>query len=72
MNINKEEIDRLLSNMNEKEVINLISILDLYITERSLDEIKMRINTEDMNVMFEWKMRWIAEFKKFMEDRLKK
>lgn len=66
-----DELDRLVSNMNEKELHNLISILDLYITERSLSEIKLRIESEEMNWTFEWKMRWIAEFKKFMEEALK-
>lgn len=72
METNKQEIDRLLANMNEKEIYNILSILDIYITERSLDEIKIRINSEEMNPMFERKMRWIAEFKKFMEETIKK
>lgn len=68
---NKDELDRLLSNMNEKEIVNLLSILDLYVYESSLDEIKKRVNTEEMNPMFERKMRWIVEFKKFMESTIK-
>ena len=68
---NKDELDVLLANMNEKEIQNLLSVLDIYIYERSLEEIKMRINTEDFKPDFEVKMRWIMEFKKFMEERLK-
>lgn len=68
---NKEELDRLISNMDEKAIQNLLSILDLYIYERSLEEIKDRINSEDFNEKFERKMRWIMEFKKSMEERLK-
>ncbi len=71
MNRDVDELDRLSSNMWEKELENLLSILDLYITERSLTEIKIRIDTEESNPMFEWKMRWIMEFKKFMEEKLK-
>jgi len=68
---NKEELDRLISNMDEKAIQNLLSMLDLYIYERSLEEIKDRINSEDFNEKFERKMRWIMEFKKSMEERLK-
>jgi queuine/archaeosine tRNA-ribosyltransferase len=54
---NKEELDRLISNMDEKAIQNLLSMLDLYIYERSLEEIKDRINSEDFNEKFERKMR---------------
>jgi len=66
-----EELDRLTSNMHQKEIENLLSVLELYITERSMNEIKQRIESEETNPTFEWKMRWSMDFKKFMEDKLK-
>lgn len=71
MSENLNELDRLVSNLNEQEIINQLGILDLYITERSLSEIKLRIESEEMTPTFERKMRGIMEFKKFLQERLK-
>jgi len=65
------ELDRLTANMNELAVKNMIAIFNEYVMSRSITEIKTRIDTEEMNPMFEWKMRWIAELKQFFESLLK-
>lgn len=68
---NQEELDRLMSNMDEHQIRNMLSVLNLYVTERSLAEIKIRIESVDMDWTFEWKMRWVMEFKKYVEEHLK-
>lgn len=67
----KDRLDKLVSNLNELQITNMLELMDIYITERAIDEFKLRINTEDSNPTFEWKMRGIAEFKDFMQSLLK-
>lgn len=68
----KDELDRLLANMNEHEIDNLLNVIDIYVTVRSLDEIQKRISTEDVfNPVFEQKMRWIMELRLFFSELLK-
>ena len=67
----KDDLDKYINGLWEVGITNLLSALELYMQERFYNEFKQRIEMEDANYTFEWKMRWIAEFKKFVEEYLK-
>ena len=67
----KNRLDKLTANLNELQINNLKEIIDIYITERFIDELQDRVSTENANPNFEWKMRWIAEFWDFVKSLLK-
>lgn len=71
-NVNKDTLDKLIDNMNEYQLQNMIDIINIYITISSLEEIKSRmVSTDNADLTHEYQMRWVAEFQNFLGKRLK-
>ena len=69
---NRDGLDVLLGNMNELQIQNMLEVLDIYITVRSLWEIEARMNNpEDADATHEAKMRWVSDFRNMLSNLLK-
>jgi len=69
---NRERLDVLLANMNELQVQNLLEVLDIYVTIRSLWEIETRMNNpKDIDMAHEDKMRWVVDFRDMISQLIK-
>lgn len=72
-NTDRDELDKLVNNLSEHEINNMLNIINIYITLTSLEEIKKRIADEKLaDMTHEFQMRGLAEFQNFLWDKLKK
>jgi hypothetical protein len=69
---NRDRLNELLSNMNELQIQNMMDVLDIYVTIRSLWEIETRMNNpDDTNIHHEEMMRWVVDFRDMISGLLK-
>jgi hypothetical protein len=69
----RERLDVLLGNMNELQIQNMLEVLDIYVTIRSLWEIETRMmNPEDANKHHEEMMRWVVDFRDMLNTLIKR
>lgn len=71
-NDSREELDVLLANMNELQILNLVSVLDIYITLRSLWEIETRmLDMSNADPTHELQMKWVLAFRDMIRELVK-
>ncbi len=71
-NDSREELDVLLANMNELQVTNLVKVLDIYITLRSLWEIETRmLDMSNAEPTHESQMKWVLAFRDMIQWLIK-
>ena len=58
----------LASRLNERDFGSLDEIIDRYIDYQMKELIKAKINEETVDENCEIKMRWVLEFKKFLNE----
>lgn len=69
---NRDKLDKLINNMNELQINNLVEVINVYITLSSLEQIKIRINNpDDYNPLHETEMRGLARFQDFIAKFIK-
>lgn len=66
--ISAEDMKFLASRLNAKNFEALDTIIDRYIDYKMKEHIKAKINEETVDENLEIKLRWVLEFKKFLEN----
>lgn len=66
--ISSDDMKFLASRLNERDFESLDEIIDRYIDYQMKELIKAKINEETVDENCEIKMRWVLEFKKFLNE----
>lgn len=66
--LNREEIKFIASPLSDKAYETIFTLIDRYIDNKMKEHIKSKINNETVDENLEIKLRWLLEFKQFLNE----
>jgi len=66
--LNREEIKFIASPLSDKAYETIFTLIDRYIDNKMKEHIKGKINNETVDENLEIKLRWLLEFKQFLNE----